>query len=216
MAYVDTTDTGMDPGARPTPSGGGPNPATIPNGLVLTDFYYPLQVWLNMIPTVGVGTPASWCVSGTCYEANSRPVSYTYVGMSRNGDLTATTPYTETFDLAAPYAFTTTSKLKLFWEFPNIDDNLGLHPPTYYYTEQKPGRVDFHYSVQLRHTWTAAQTAAWPAVSSPMPPCVAWGGPGTACEYEETITINPSAAPMQMRMWLYRPTMEETQEGGGQ
>jgi len=203
VAFVDLSQSPLNPTRTFT---GGPGvPTPVAAGLTLSGFYYPLQVWLDMVPTLGIAQPAAWCLGATCYEATTVPERYTYLGMSRSdGTLVSTTAYTQAF-AAAPYSFTSTQYIKLFWEFPNIDDGLGLVPPRYYYTEQVPGPVNFHYQVRLRHTWPAAQTAAWPAL--PAPPCPGWAGPGTACVYTQDLTIAPGQ-PLTMTMTLVRPVIE--------
>lgn len=204
VGYIDTVNTPLDPSSNPVGPG---TPTPVPAGLSNSGFYYPLQVWLNLVPSVVVETPARYCVNSTCYDAATKPVDYTYVGMEReDGLLVATTPYSQTFN-TSPYSFNPSQYLKLFWEFPNIDDGSGLNPPDYYYINQKPGQVKFHYRVTLESTWSAAQTASWPA--SPAPPGP-WGGPGTPYVQRQEVELSPGTG-LYLWMYLTRPVIEHEQ-----
>lgn len=182
----------------------GEDPDVVEKGLVLPGIYYPLQVWLDMIPTVGVYEPYRYCINGTCHEADSFPLNYTYLGMSREDGILvpADPPYVIDFVDGAPYDFNREQYLLLFWEFPNIDDGYGITPPLLYYTDQVPGRVDLWYRVRIRYVWNA--TGTWPDPSGL--PCQGPWVPGDPCIFEEEVEFNPTNG--TYTIWLVRPVIE--------
>ena len=199
LGYVDTTGTPLDTEA-----------GYDEEGLTPGNFYYPLQVWLNIVPTARVDTPARYCVypGPVCYDATTTLLQYTYRGMDR-GDAGSyrSANYTQSYN-GTPYEFTGDEYLHLFWDFPNLPDST-VSPPHYYYGDQTPGQVRFYYDVRVRNRWEGTDTTTWPAVPPPPGAPPGWA-PGDPYEYEQTVVFSPAGS--YLGMYLVKPVIERTDQ----
>jgi hypothetical protein len=176
-------------------------------GLTGGSFYYPLQVWLRLVPTARVDQPAEYCVypGPVCETATSSLRRYDFLGMDR-GEGTDYVPtfYRQDFN-DTPYEFTEDEYLLLMWDFPNLSPEV-VEAPLFYYADQVPGEVRFYYTIRVHNAWSGAETADWPA--APLPPNAPIGWvPGEPYQYEQDIEFSPTTG-AYLKMFLTKPVIE--------